>query len=619
MKNKTENIYDNVVYDYKKMDDAPYKLNAAPLRSMQKMERALNFILNNLKQKKIDPSEAAEQAGYDDEYFIKAFRQYFGYPFERFVTMLKLRKAAREIQEENYPKQIGREYGFSTVQSFSKAFSREIGISPREFFIGNYNVPDMPFRKTVKGIEIRLEYREEHAVLMKGVSIKPPLGNYTYLMDSYALPYKENNEECLTDEYHDKVGLWWYELSNGMVYKFGDVAEYYDSLYIPEEKAPDGSIVIEGGNYAVFSYKRPDNIKDISMMSRIMARYIFKEWVPINAKVTNTIGYTYEKFTRDRIYIYLPLSVGMGGTEELKPRRWGIPLWARYIDDHIREPLSLESLAIAAGYSHQNYKDIFTMYYNMTPTTYIRRRRLLLVLNALMRTGYVFSGESSLNIDADIFPVYGFASYNNFCQAFREEFGKEPDMDTRDMNLPDLNEMYEKNNAKVEVSIRNVQDFMVAMHPIEETEDKKVPSDLAGRVLYWFHHDFRDFGRINDYIKKPEEKVSIWGNDAVYKGLNKVYEYYVGSVLRTVVDENEIKNALKDSGAIIEHIPGGRYAVFRTFDETDGANPEMSYHILTVTAFGGWIHDNRWRTDLNRRTFVIWRNSRLFFYVPVVR
>ena len=92
MKNKTENIYDNVVYDYKKMDDAPYELDAAPLRSMQKMECALNFILNNLKQKKISLDETAKQAGYDEEYFIKAFRQYFGYPFERFVTMLKLRK-----------------------------------------------------------------------------------------------------------------------------------------------------------------------------------------------------------------------------------------------------------------------------------------------------------------------------------------------------------------------------------------------------------------------------------------------------------------------------------------------------------------------------------------------
>lgn len=127
MKNKTENIYDNVVYDYKKMDDAPYKLNAAPLRSMQKMERALNFILNNLEVAELPSSEAAKQAGYEESYYLKAFRPYFGMPLQRFFAKLKLRKAAREIQEQNYPKQIGAklggedaiEYGASTLKKLN--------------------------------------------------------------------------------------------------------------------------------------------------------------------------------------------------------------------------------------------------------------------------------------------------------------------------------------------------------------------------------------------------------------------------------------------------------------------------------------------------------------------
>ena len=44
-KSKTKEIYDDIAFTYKKMDDAPYRLDAQDLRSMQKMEHALYFIM----------------------------------------------------------------------------------------------------------------------------------------------------------------------------------------------------------------------------------------------------------------------------------------------------------------------------------------------------------------------------------------------------------------------------------------------------------------------------------------------------------------------------------------------------------------------------------------------
>jgi len=193
-----------------------------------------------------------------------------------FFTKLKLRRAAREIQEQNYPKQIGVKYGFGSVQSFSKTFKREIGVSPREFFKGNYTVPDMPLRSRIAGIDIEMEYAEEHALSVDGTHIKAPNGIDTYLLDSYALPYSMHDQVSVEDNGCDKVGLWWYFADEGMTYVYGDVTRRFDTAYVPEGEE-EGNILIQGGSYAVFSYRRPDDPSKISLMSRIMARYIFKE------------------------------------------------------------------------------------------------------------------------------------------------------------------------------------------------------------------------------------------------------------------------------------------------------------------------------------------------------
>ena len=574
-------IYDDIVYTYKVMDDAPYELDDVKLRSMQKMERALHFILNNIKADSISVKETAKQAGYSEAYFIKAFKMYFGMPFQKYIDKLKLRKAASEIQQRNYPKQISSEYGYSSVQSFSKAFKREIGISPRYFFTRSYTIPDMPFRNDVMGVNISLEYREEKALSVSGVSYLPPRGEDTYFMDSYALPFAISKTVAADEQADDKVGIWWYGLNEGMKYVYGSVKKYYDSVYVSSQNASDNEIVIQGGNYAVFSYPRPEDAMKIHLFSRIMARFIFKEWVPVNEKVTNTIGYTYEKFTKTRVYIYLPLATGMGGTEEIKPKKWSTPSWAKYIDSHIDEQLSLESLAIIAGYSPQNYRDIFTMYYGITPTEYIRRRRESLAL---------ISDSNDQRIEQ-----------------------------TDDLSSYDLDAFYEKNNAKVKLATTTIKDTYVVLHSIEEARGEEIPADLIGRVFYWFHNSFRDFRNIDELIRKPETKISIWGEEAVYENENMIYKYYVGSLLSQNISDEELKSVTDNTTAIIDVIKGGKYAVFQTLDEQDEDKPELAYHLLTLTAFGGWINENRWRVDLNRRTFVTWKRHKLHFYVPIVR
>ena len=148
-------IYDEV--DYKVMSDVPYELDQHVLVQMQKLERGLSYILDNLRNSDMTLEEVAAHAGYSPGYFKALFVQHFEIPFERFVTKLRMRQAARDICDEHFPLDIAARYGYATPASFSKAFRREIGVSPRQFYKGNYAVPDMPLRSSLDGVSDRMD------------------------------------------------------------------------------------------------------------------------------------------------------------------------------------------------------------------------------------------------------------------------------------------------------------------------------------------------------------------------------------------------------------------------------------------------------------------------------
>ena len=179
---------------FKKLDDVPYELEEPVLIKMQKMEAGLKFILDNLDSPGLTIENAAKVAGFSKSYYVHAFKDYFGIPFSRFITKLRLRAAARDIRNDHYPKGVGEKYMFTRLPSFTRAFRREFGVSPKEFFYGYYIIPDMPFRDRVEGLDIKLEYKPCNAFSIEGFAAPAPRGNETYLMDSVAFPFTEKGE-----------------------------------------------------------------------------------------------------------------------------------------------------------------------------------------------------------------------------------------------------------------------------------------------------------------------------------------------------------------------------------------------------------------------------------------
>lgn len=417
-------IYDEI--DYIAMPDVPYELDRHSLVMMQKLERGLRYMLDNLLKHDMTMGEVAEHADYSPSYFKTAFARHFEMPFARFLMRLRMRQAARDIRSQHFPKGIPRRYGFANSASFSKAFSREIGISPRQFYKGNYDIPDMPMRKWLNGVPIALEYTVERAFTMCGALAPPPQGIQSFLMDSLALPYTGEYpqfNDILREEREvkappataatpivsatsetpaplialvaratptplappgDYVGVWNYHPETGLNYVFGPVEERHDCISVlsPALAAESGKqrVIVQGGRYAVFSYPRPASDDDIPLMQRMLSRFVFQEWIPMNGKVANTMGFTFERFTASRVYLYLPIVSGMDNSEKLRETRWGLAGWARHIDELIGNgiDLSTEALASLESYSEQNYIDVFSMYYGLTPLAYVRRRRLYL-------------------------------------------------------------------------------------------------------------------------------------------------------------------------------------------------------------------------------------------------
>ena len=613
-----DNVYDNIVNEYKVMDDAPYELDMPELRHMQSMEYALRYILEHIKDPELSIDVAAACAGLSTSYFEREFRRYFDMPFSRFVTSLRIRAYARDMLSASADNYDAEYIGLSTVQSFSRAFRREIGVSSRVFRTGEYEVPDMPDREEVEGVRFHKEYRQAMAVRIKGTLLDPPLGNDTYYMDTCAYPYTAGVRECADT----MMGAWWYFPECGMKYVFGHVKTEYSTTYknkkdIYRKADPDadnketGEITIQGGTFAVYTYDRPADDSKIPAMSRILMRYIFKEWILINHKQSNTLGCTYEIFDKEHVSIMVPLASNALTGESLTEHKWSIAKWADNIDDHITDGLSLESLAFDANYSPQNYRDVFLMYYGITPTAYIRKRRACLALNELQ--------NADQSRTKSILRKYHFRSREQLDKVWKEEFGGvAQDIQKGQLDrLPNLVKFYDNNIDKIQVRITDLPRTYAALKSISQNTSSSLPADIVERILYWFNRDFKNKKDIDKYISKPEQKVFLWGNKADIGFGYPEYHYYVGSVLTE--SENDKYPDVRSVSFDIEAIPGGKYAEFQVPGKNDQDSPGEKFRLLTRMAFGGWINRNRWRVDFGRRTFVIWRGGKLYFYVPVMR
>lgn len=89
-----------------------------------------------------------------------------------------------------------------------------------------------------------------------------------------------------------------------------------------------------------------------------------------------------------------------------------------YIDDHVRDELSAETLAVVAGFSTYHFCRIFLWGTGYPVMLYVRGRRLAFAAAALS------SGQRIIDIAME----YGFGTHSGFSKAFRRHFGCTPEV-----------------------------------------------------------------------------------------------------------------------------------------------------------------------------------------------
>ncbi|MGG7306473.1 helix-turn-helix domain-containing protein [Curtobacterium sp. AB451] len=104
-----------------------------------------------------------------------------------------------------------------------------------------------------------------------------------------------------------------------------------------------------------------------------------------------------------------------------QPRTAAAARFARaeaFLLEHATEQITVEDVAAAAGLSIRGLQDAFRRHHGITPTTYLRRIRLLLA-----REGLESGDDRSVG---DVARASGFAHLGRFAGSYRDEFGVLP-------------------------------------------------------------------------------------------------------------------------------------------------------------------------------------------------
>ena len=551
------------------------------MKQMKRMEEILAYILEHLDTVTLE--ETAKAFGYNEAYLARIFREYFEYPFHKYVMKLRLRKAAQSMYDLRSVGTIGSDTGYRYLPGFSQAFKKEFGYSPRTFLKKKLQVPDMPLLSKLDGVSFFLHYDVIPAKTVYGHRIYPKKGNDADLMEEAAYGFMEGYGE---GDDHFLYGIWDSDEEGNRIYFMGR------TFHENEDKSGLYSLSIPKGQYAIFRIPIAGSRKDSLIRQRKLVRYVFMEWLLINRKVANRMGITYEFFDKDWTGICIPLIKGMYGYESVMEEKWYGDQWISYINEHIRENLTTERLAGYFNYSETIFRTTFFTKYGMTAADYIQKRRLILAAEEIER------GKGN---PERIAKKYGFSSLERLKELFYQSFDlKSEEVGSVDFSLINLPDYYESNRQRFRINFRRMEDFLVEGKRIDSIQEENV-YDIHELTSYWFHHLSKECN---------EDIYALWDGTKDEKSDKFSYAYFVGK---------EAKDKRINHGRNQIHVTGGGFAVFETIDPVDDDALKEKYAMLERCAFYTWIKENRIRYDEKRITFVAYRGRKLYFYVPVIK
>lgn len=95
--------------------------------------QTMNYIQKNYEER-LDRNQLAKRVSMSPSYFSVVFKKYTGYTFVQYVTKLRLDQAKELLRSHDLPvAKIAHKVGYRDAFYFSRLFSKEVGMSPREY------------------------------------------------------------------------------------------------------------------------------------------------------------------------------------------------------------------------------------------------------------------------------------------------------------------------------------------------------------------------------------------------------------------------------------------------------------------------------------------------------
>ena len=101
--------------------------------------RSILYMEKNIYSKDLNVETIAEQSGISTVYFRKVFREIYGISPLKYITEMRMERAAELLYYENFSvAQIADTVGYRYTVYFTKLFKEKYGVSPREYKQRNY-------------------------------------------------------------------------------------------------------------------------------------------------------------------------------------------------------------------------------------------------------------------------------------------------------------------------------------------------------------------------------------------------------------------------------------------------------------------------------------------------
>lgn len=102
------------------------------ISTMQKMSNILLYIAENIGQN-MTIEELSKMAGYNEEYFIRFFKQNVGLTPHQYIMSYRLKEAKILLKTTATITEIARITGYSDIKSFSRSFKKFFNMSPSHY------------------------------------------------------------------------------------------------------------------------------------------------------------------------------------------------------------------------------------------------------------------------------------------------------------------------------------------------------------------------------------------------------------------------------------------------------------------------------------------------------